>query len=93
MSVCFTGDAAADDEDADDSADGEMPDAESDPIGPTALILAPTRELAIQVKNHIVAVAKYTGVKASGQQLVYVYWLLANDWPCFAVTDRSVSDW
>ncbi|CAG9855924.1 unnamed protein product [Phyllotreta striolata] len=30
-----------------------------------ALILTPTRELAIQVKNHIVAVAKYTGVNVA----------------------------
>ena len=28
-----------------------------------ALILTPTRELAIQVKNHIVAIAKYTDIK------------------------------
>ena len=31
-----------------------------------ALILTPTRELAIQVKNHIVAIAKYTDIKVSG---------------------------
>ena len=28
-----------------------------------ALILTPTRELAIQVKNHIVAIAKYTDIQ------------------------------
>lgn len=27
-----------------------------------ALILTPTRELAVQVKNHLVAAAKYTGI-------------------------------
>ncbi|CAG9838438.1 unnamed protein product [Diabrotica balteata] len=30
-----------------------------------ALILTPTRELAIQIKNHLVAVAKYTGVSVA----------------------------
>ncbi|XP_050509203.1 ATP-dependent RNA helicase ddx24 [Diabrotica virgifera virgifera] len=30
-----------------------------------ALVLTPTRELAIQVKNHLVAVAKYTGVSVA----------------------------
>ncbi|XP_072391862.1 ATP-dependent RNA helicase DDX24 [Diabrotica undecimpunctata] len=30
-----------------------------------ALILTPTRELAIQIKNHLVAVAKYTGVNVA----------------------------
>ena len=30
-----------------------------------ALVLTPTRELAIQVKNHIVAVAKYTDIKVN----------------------------
>ncbi|XP_047002062.1 ATP-dependent RNA helicase DDX24 isoform X1 [Schistocerca americana] len=30
-----------------------------------ALVLTPTRELAIQVRNHLVAVAKYTGIKVS----------------------------
>jgi superfamily II DNA/RNA helicase len=30
-----------------------------------ALILTPTRELAIQVKNHIVAIAKYTGIQVN----------------------------
>ena len=28
-----------------------------------ALVLAPTRELAIQVRNHIATAAKYTGIK------------------------------
>ena len=28
-----------------------------------ALVLTPTRELAIQVKDHIVAAAKYTGIQ------------------------------
>ena len=28
-----------------------------------ALVLTPTRELAIQVRNHLQAVAKYTGIK------------------------------
>ncbi|KAF0292316.1 ATP-dependent RNA helicase DDX24 [Amphibalanus amphitrite] len=51
--------------DSDDDSDWPTDDgsAESTPGGPRALILAPTRELAIQVKDHIVAVAKYTGVK------------------------------
>lgn len=31
-----------------------------------ALILTPTRELAIQVKNHLTNVAKYTGTKQGG---------------------------
>lgn len=30
-----------------------------------ALILTPTRELAIQVKNHLVAAAKHTGIQYS----------------------------
>lgn len=28
-----------------------------------ALILTPTRELAMQIKNHLTLVAKYTGIK------------------------------
>jgi len=32
---------------------------------PRALILEPTRELAVQVKNHLQAAAKYTNVKVS----------------------------
>ena len=59
--------------DAANAGDEENSDAEATddelqtpaPVGPKALILAPTRELAIQVKNHIVAVAKYTGIKVS----------------------------
>ena len=40
------------------------PDSSGDPSHPLlALILTPTRELAIQVNNHIKAVAKYTDVK------------------------------
>ena len=34
-----------------------------------ALVLTPTRELAIQVMNHIVAVAKYTDIKV-GDKLI-----------------------
>jgi len=30
---------------------------------PRALILEPTRELAIQVRNHLLAAAKYTDIK------------------------------
>ena len=30
-----------------------------------ALVLTPTRELAVQVKNHIEAIAKYTDIKAA----------------------------
>lgn len=30
-----------------------------------ALVLTPTRELAVQVKDHLVAVAKYTGIKVA----------------------------
>ena len=33
---------------------------------PMALILEPTRELAVQVKNHLQAVLKYTDIKVSG---------------------------
>ncbi|XP_037076198.1 ATP-dependent RNA helicase DDX24-like [Pollicipes pollicipes] len=55
-------DSGADDDAGDDgSDDGSLKT--SGPIGPKALVLAPTRELAIQVKNHMVAVAKYTGIK------------------------------
>ena len=32
-------------------------------VGPTALILAPTRELAMQIKAHLTAVAKHTSIK------------------------------
>ena len=40
------------------------PDSSGDPSHPLlALILTPTRELAIQVNNHIKAAAKYTDVK------------------------------
>lgn len=43
------------------------PEAESPHSGNlVALILTPTRELAIQVHSHIKAVAKYTGVKVRG---------------------------
>lgn len=30
-----------------------------------ALVLTPTRELAVQIKNHLDAVAKYTGIHVS----------------------------
>lgn len=30
-----------------------------------ALVLTPTRELAVQVKDHLVAIAKYTGIKVA----------------------------
>ena len=36
-----------------------------DPVGPVALILAPTRELAMQIQSHLKAVAKYTNIKVS----------------------------
>lgn len=37
---------------------------EADKLKPLyALILTPTRELAMQIKNHLVAAAKYTGIK------------------------------
>ncbi|KFD67707.1 hypothetical protein M514_08560 [Trichuris suis] len=32
-------------------------------IGPSALILTPTRELAMQIKKHVSAIAKYTDIK------------------------------
>lgn len=35
-----------------------------------ALILTPTRELAIQIKNHLMAAAKYTDIKVKNYHLV-----------------------
>ena len=32
---------------------------------PLALILEPTRELAVQVRNHLLAILKYTDIKVS----------------------------
>ena len=41
-------------------------DSSGDPSHPLlALILTPTRELAMQVNNHIKAVAKYTDIKVN----------------------------
>ncbi len=37
------------------------------------LVLTPTRELAIQVKNHIVAIAKYTDIKVNGNEISIFY--------------------
>ena len=39
--------------------------------GMVALILTPTRELAMQIKSHIDAVAKYTGIQVSIQWNLY----------------------
>ncbi len=47
-----------------DAAGGTNPDTAVDSSRPLlALILAPTRELAIQVNNHIKDAAKYTDIK------------------------------
>ena len=51
-----------------------------------ALVLTPTRELAVQVKNHIEAIAKYTDIKAAvivggmavQKQIRYVLYSLVN---------------
>lgn len=37
-----------------------------------ALILTPTRELAMQIRNHLVAVAKYTGKIATDNFGFYI---------------------
>lgn len=37
---------------------------------PRALILEPTRELAIQVKNHLLAAAKYTDIKVDANKIL-----------------------
>ncbi|XP_029639932.1 ATP-dependent RNA helicase DDX24 [Octopus sinensis] len=52
------------DEDDEDGVFKNFEDSQiSDEDGLKALILTPTRELAVQVKNHLVAVAKYTKIK------------------------------
>ena len=40
---------------------------------PRALILEPTRELAIQVKNHLLAAAKHTDISVSSNTTYPVY--------------------
>lgn len=45
------------------SNDWQQSDAENRPL--YALILTPTRELCVQVKDHIVAAAKYTGINVA----------------------------
>lgn len=55
-----------DEEDEDDENEEDLDDdlpGENKPL--FAVILAPTRELAIQVRDHIRAVAKYTGIKVA----------------------------
>ena len=44
-------------------------------LGPVALILVPTRELAMQIHSHLTEVAKYTNVKVRegrGGKFVYI---------------------
>jgi hypothetical protein len=48
---------------ADVFSQGPLPDTETQSLGPVALILVPTRELAMQIHSHIVAVAKFTNIK------------------------------
>lgn len=44
--------------------DIKLDDCQNIPIKPLyALILTPTRELAIQIKNHLTRAAKYTDIK------------------------------
>uniref|UniRef100_A0A1A9V5E6 ATP-dependent RNA helicase n=1 Tax=Glossina austeni TaxID=7395 RepID=A0A1A9V5E6_GLOAU len=49
--------------------DGDLSDNDSSDIDDSkplyALILTPTRELAVQIKNHLIAAAKYTGIKVA----------------------------
>ena len=47
---------------ANDEAEEEDGD-DTDPDGLHALILTPTRELAVQIKNHIEAVSTYANIK------------------------------
>ena len=69
-------DGASDDEkDGEDRSEGDVEEKEDTKGQKTpgkkpltggdlmGLVLAPTRELAVQVKNHLVAAAKYTGIK------------------------------
>lgn len=47
----------------DESDDLNVKTCDANPL--YALVLTPTRELAVQVKDHLVAVAKYTGIKVA----------------------------
>lgn len=47
----------------DESAESNDKNCSANPL--YALVLTPTRELAVQVKDHLVAVAKYTGIKVA----------------------------
>ncbi|KAH8299767.1 hypothetical protein KR044_005778 [Drosophila immigrans] len=53
--------SGASDEDSDD--DDARTSSKQSPL--YALVLTPTRELAVQVKNHLVAAAKYTGIRVA----------------------------
>lgn len=49
-----------------DIVEDESDDADDDDDSPLyALVLTPTRELAVQVKDHLVAAAKYTGIRVA----------------------------
>lgn len=48
-----------------DGLDEELDDEEAKQRPLYAIILTPTRELAVQVKDHIKAVAKYSGIKVA----------------------------
>lgn len=43
-----------------------------------ALILTPTRELAVQIKNHLMAAAKYTGNSSRIFVIIFVFTIQAT---------------
>ena len=43
-----------------------------------ALVLAPTRELALQVKKHLVAVAKYTSIQVCDSNKREFFFLISD---------------
>jgi superfamily II DNA/RNA helicase len=44
---------------------------------PLALMLEPTRELAVQVRNHLLAILKYTDIKVSINLMFFGFTLLS----------------
>ena len=80
------GDELVEEEEKEDTQEDEEEEEEEDPTtdkndpsqsdGLFALIMTPTRELAVQVKNHLVAIAKYTGIKVRLNLLHLLYFYL-----------------
>ena len=69
-------DAAEDEDNVDDN--GEIKPKSTNfgtNSGPQALILTPTRELAIQIKDHLQTCCKYQNTKVKSKKIISVYLL------------------